>query len=712
MKEKKFKVYDLVLILFFVGSAAASPFFFMASLVRAWDGLKDFWFSLVYYFSAFADNETKVTVTDFPSLDVLDYLKYDFDEIFRRLNDMWGVFFDKECFQAYMIEVSEVLNIISVISLPLIIIIPCLFMLLKSFMLSPNEDKHGQRSKALIWFEGKPLVRIRSIVAWFKELVHTFSFKKYYFYPITIIWLLNLNLASIALEFLAYYFYFAMSQDIVNLFSVQIGKLLLDVVIMLSSAPIVFWIIVTYVLICLIRRYIGFQNLDKSEKAVNAYMKKLPICILICGLMGSKKTTVLTGMALSEEVRLRDQALENILEIDSKFPNFNWILFEDDIKQQMKNGRIKNLTTCKDYVSIMMFCWAKNGRYFKDNENWCIYNYDTDNYRFDYNDNLKVYTIWEAMEDYAKSYFIYVIESSLLVANYSVRVDNVLDYAGNFPLWNTDFFRKKPKILDRVSRHSHILDYETLRLGKTIIKDNPRRGSLEFGVVLISEVAKELGNNISNQEIKRSSDESNVKNDLIDYWIKMCRHKATICGKPFIRVISDEQRPEDLGAVNRDVFNVIHIRESGDFKLCMPCFFLTELLHDLIYPRFIDFYLEYRHDRGDTSLLMYLLHNLVSSFHNFYKNTYNLFGICEIETDIESGTLNGEFEKAYFYLSSKKVYSDRFTTDCYAQFFEKIIRASEVSLDELREYKLTQPTAEEFDEQNSRFIAKMSNIGA
>ena len=99
--EKKFRIYDLVLILFFAISAVSIPFFFMASVTRAWDGIKDFWYSLVYYFSAFADYETEVTVTEFPSLDVLDYLPYDFDEIFRRLKEMWGVFFDKECFRAY-----------------------------------------------------------------------------------------------------------------------------------------------------------------------------------------------------------------------------------------------------------------------------------------------------------------------------------------------------------------------------------------------------------------------------------------------------------------------------------------------------------------------------------------------------------------------------------------------------------------------------------
>lgn len=634
--KKEFKIHDLVLILFFVTSVIATPLFFMASVTRAWDGIKDFGYSLVYYFAAFVDNETKVTVTDFPSLDVLDYLPYNFEEIFRKLKDMWGVVFDGACFRAYMVEVSDVLRIISIISLPLVILVPCLFYLIRSAVLEPNENMHGQRSKQLLWFEGKPLETIRKVIAWFKELWETFASHKYYIYPIAIIWLLNLNIASIAFEFLAYYFYFAMSQDVANLVSIQMGKLLLDVVIMFSSAPLIFWLVVAYTVICIVRKYIGFKKLDEVEESVRSFMKRLPICILICGLMGSKKTTTLTDMAISEEIRLRDEALENILEIDSKFPNFPWINLEDDVKKAMKTKEIRNLTTCRDYIA------DKLGDYINHQDKEHIFGYDTDKYRYYFLDNLKIYTIWQAICDYAQSYFVYTIESSLLVSNYSVRVDNVLEYAGNFPLWNTELFRRKPDLMYSVSRHAHILDYEMLRLGKTIIADNPKRGSLEFGVVLISEIGKERGNNLQNQEFKRNADESNVKNELIEYWIKMCRHKATICGKPFIRVISDEQRPEDLGALDRDVFNVLHIRKSGNFKLVMPCFFITELLHDIIRPKHNNFNLDYKFAKGDTTLFKYFFHNALSEFHNFYKNTYNLFGVCELDIDIESGTLNGE----------------------------------------------------------------------
>lgn len=38
-----------------------------------------------------------------------------------------------------------------------------------------------------------------------------------------------------------------------------------------------------------------------------------------------------------------------------------------------------------------------------------------------YNDELKVCRLWDVLESYARLYFIYIVQSSLLIANYSIR---------------------------------------------------------------------------------------------------------------------------------------------------------------------------------------------------------------------------------------------------------------------------------------------------
>ena len=58
-----------------------------------------------------------------------------------------------------------------------------------------------------------------------------------------------------------------------------------------------------------------------------------------------------------------------------------------------------------------------------------------------------------------------------IISNYSIRTDNLIDDLGNFPQWNTDFFQKDSRLIDSFSRHSHIVDFDALRLGRKVIDD-------------------------------------------------------------------------------------------------------------------------------------------------------------------------------------------------------------------------------------------------
>ena len=814
LKLKRFlssRSHDIVIIFLLVVSVLAIPFFYKASVFRILDAIRDFLLSLAYYFCAFFGRDVNVTVTTMPSLDVLDYLSYDFDEMFRRFKDMWSVVFNADCFKAYMVKIAKVLNDLSIYAMLLLPPVICVGILLRSYIVSPNrgsyrkikralkyflfskkkkekktqkylryltsffktgvspesrafqlllngnvdyakrsealdmllseieddeafkgivrcnvlssdksrkkrkekikafiyilrsQNNHGKKTKPLIFFENKLFPKFRAVYDWVKALFARLKEVKWYFYPIVIVWLLNLNILTIALEALAYYFYFAMSQDFLNLITIQLGKLLLDVVIMLSGAPLLFWLASAYKVICLYRTKVGYSTLDKIENACRAFLKKLPYCILFRGLMGSKKTTTVTDAGISTEIMFRDKAFELLLEQDCKFPNFPWIKLEDSIKQAMESHKVYSLTTCRKFID--------ERREFYEN-NPCavrIWGYDIEKYRDTYVNELEVINIWDVLKNYAQLYFIYIIQSSLLISSYSVRVDNVLEHAGNFPLWNTELFRRKPEMVEAVSRHAHILNQDTLRIGKTMVKDTPLRGTFEFGIILVSEIGKERGNKVTNDDKKKSDETANQKNDLYSYTLKMIRHKSTVCNFCFARLLSDEQRLLSLEADLRELLDIVYIKKSGDFELVMPCFFVTELLHDVLYPRFEKLYIDYRYNRGDMSLLMYLLHNAFSAFHNYYTNIYNLFGVCELDVELEHGTQDGEKIESRYWISSKKAYSKRFTTDCYALFFERILLSCTVGIDDLPEYAGVTPTYDEYLEQKSYFISDMTD---
>ena len=154
-------------------------------------------------------------------------------------------------------------------------------------------------------------------------------------------------------------------------------------------------------------------------------------------------------MALSQEVMFRQKAFDILQKNDMKFPMFTWILFEKAMQAEIENGRIYNLATVK--------CWVVSLQ-----EQSELFGYDNERYGLEYDNGLKSENIYSALSTYAQVYLIYIIESSLIVSNYSIREDNLLIDSGNFPMWLTDFF---PSNFRRNSRHSHILDFDILRLG-------------------------------------------------------------------------------------------------------------------------------------------------------------------------------------------------------------------------------------------------------
>ncbi len=117
-----------------------------------------------------------------------------------------------------------------------------------------------------------------------------------------------------------------------------------------------------------------------------------------------------------------------------------------------------------------------------------LYGYDIERYGLYFNDGLKRPYLFDVLSVYAQLYFVYIIESSLIVSNYSIRTDNIYIDDGNFPSWYYDFF---PEAIRNESRHAHIIDYDALRLGRKVIEDNPKIGSFEFGVLVMSEIGKE-----------------------------------------------------------------------------------------------------------------------------------------------------------------------------------------------------------------------------
>ena len=679
------------------GMVLLGVFVFGASYLRFGESIRDLALSLAYYFCRVFGIESSIAPTVNGYSEVLTWktvLPEDFGAVSEQAVDYLSLLFDAENFARW---VNAVAGFLGTAAKVLMIALPCVLilgMLIRRLYRSGN-TKHNRDTVPLKVFKGiakatyQPIKRFvlsyRAFLRENKQLVVLWF----------VVWAFHLNLVTILTEFFAYYFWFSVSYEFITVIT-QVNKLLIDLQVILKHFP--WWSIAmgAYLLFARWRKNIALNRLRHFEARNCGFINELPIVSMSCGSMGKRKTTLITDMVLSQEVMFRQKALAILQQNDMKFPYFPWIKFEDELRACMEHGTVYNLASVKTWVAL------KRSRFIRHrNAEWQLYGYDYRRYGNVFDDALKISRLFDVLEIYAQAYFIYIMQSSLILANYSIRTDNALIDCGNFPLWLTDFF---PKHRRECNRHAHILDFDVLRLGKKVLENNPKAGSFEFGVVAITEIGKERGNNLELKEVKRNTDDTNQKNDLFNSWLKMCRHSATVDNFPFIKVFTDEQRPESWGADARDLCDVIHIVSSGEQRLALPLYTIEEMISEWTFNRFMRLYEDFRFRRGDNTLLVHILKSITAWLWRRNLRIYNRFGYSILKIEKERGTMDGKTENKKYYLMNAKIYAKRFSTDCFSDYFNDMAKKSKTGLMDYIEYVTEKATVDELKMQNSYFI--------
>ena len=687
-----------------VGLVLLGVFVFQSSYIRLWETLQDFGRSIGYYFCEVFGIEHNIIPTVLDSSqasgNIAVPLPDDFSDFKANAVTYFGLLFSKSNFYGWT---SHIAGAMTNITKALIIIIPCfigLWFYLKH-LYGKHNTKHGKDTvplrvfKFISRFTYQPIKRF---VQGYAAFIRENGWIKVCW---IIVCILHLNIASIVFAFVAYYFFFAVEFDFSTLYP-QVVKLFIDLKTPFIYFPYWTLLFAIYPLFNRFRQRIALGKLRRYEARNCGFINELPIVSITCGSMGKKKTTAITDMALSQEVMFRQKAMEILQRGDMKFPYFAWIKFEKELQACMEYGTVYNLATAKDWVRKKRERFMRHG-----NADLQLYGYDIGRYGYAFDDGLKINYLFDVLETYAQAYFIYVIESSLIVANYSIRTDNRLMDEGNFPIWLTDFF---PKNHRRCSRHAHILDFDILRLGKKVIENNPLAGSFEFGVVAISEVGKERGNNLELKEVKKGKDEANQKNDLFNSWLKMCRHSATVDNFPFIKVFTDEQRPESWGADARDLCDIVNIGSSSEGKLALPFCTIEDMISEIAFNKFINLYYDFRFRRGDNTLLVHILKSVTAWLWKRNIKVYNTYGYNVLKIEKERGTMDGKIDKKKYYIMNRKIYARRFSTDCFSDYFNDMARQSKIGLNDYREYVTERASVDELKAQNSYFINALYGI--
>lgn len=616
--------------------------------------------------------------------------------------DYFQLLISKENLVKYLEWVGDFLYYLSKI---LIMVMPFVILLITMSNLFGQESNndYNKNSKALIFYKKLENKVIFPLCRWVKQFILFLKENNIWGKIWLFIWFYNFNFIAVIIEAISYYLYFVASFELTTIY-IQVIKLLMDLSIVIDFIPTLGWIIITILIIDAIRKNVGYSRLHHMEMQNRGFINERPIVSMIVGTMGKKKTTIITDMAISQEIMLRDKAFEKILELDLKFPYFPWINFENDLKKAMNNHTVYTLASCERFVE------SKRRKFYKKPHMRNIFCYNYQKYGLTYNNQLYVEDLWDVLKAYSKLYFLYIIQSSLIISNYSIRVDNVLQDIGNFPLWNSDLFKKDSRYIDAYSRHSHILDFDSLRLGKKVIENSNSSDSFEFGVVNLTEIGKERGNNLELQQVKKNDEHANQKNDLFNSWLKMVRHSATIDNYPFVKVITDDQRPESWGADARDLCEIVHIKKCKDLNISMPLFALEDLIIQGITNKFEEKYYNYRFERGDNTLGIYLLHIFVSWLKKYRTGIYNRFGFYKLKIAVESGVQDGELNKAKYFLMTKKIYSRRFSTDCFSDFFTEKSMRSELGINDLPEFETEKASFNEMMSMHSYFFDDLTKL--
>lgn len=381
----------------------------------------------------------------------------------------------------------------------------------------------------------------------------------------------------------------------------------------------------------------------------------------------------------------------------SYFPNFNFSELEKYILNLIIHNKINSLYSCREIIKLRLKRLKNSTKI-----NSPLYqSYYSNNIFKD--TGVKYLSLDEVIINYSQLFFIYIIQSSLIVSNYAIRSDISINSLGHFPLLNDDIF---VNYYSNQSRLAHILDFDLLRLGKKI---GETKNNFEFGVIAITEISKERGNQLTNRGIKKDESDANVLNDLTDIYFKIARQGAVINGYSFVKVLFDDQRASSLNADMREqAETILTIKSVDPVNNCLNFFFLDYLFNyffNKVYKKFVP---KFRYFREDSSFIFYIISNFLTHIIRSYNFKMNTYGYSVVNLSKVEDSLNSDDLK-YFRIN-KKIFSSRYCTDAFSGFFDKKSSLNNSGLDDIPVYQNLKASSIELESQNSYWIRRIYDI--
>ncbi len=664
--------------------------------------------NIVYYFiSVFVPNTSidagvnlKEVIELKGGIDNYSILPVDFEVFKAEIQTYFYLFFDGKNYLDFFLSKSYVLiNSLrfSIVFIPFIYLIRILF---DNYLEEDSKRKNVDSKfyKSFLFFEKKIL---DPVVNFIKDFLHYLIYEsRFYLILFICIFFFDINLFTVVLDVIGWMFYFSSSLNLLSIFEIVVC-VLLDLGPFLLKVPLIIYLLIAYLIFDKIRKNKAFEHLQHFENYNKGFICSLGINTLILGAPGAGKTQMMTDMVLSTEEILRTRLLNILIEIKNEFPDFPFHKLEKEMDDLIKHHQIYNHFMAKDFISFKF--------YMMENTN-DLYGYDFNRFKFDYDNGLYVENLYEALSDYAQANYLYSLKTPLSATNFAIRHDGKLVDRNHFKVWNYDYFKAKSNMID-YRFNSKIIDFNSFRINKKLNTEEKNSYKLDGGVVALTEVGKERRNQFYTNKLDRNDFKANQLNDGFNDYMKMKRHDCTIRNKPIFMLFADDQREESLNADLRDLFEykiTIH-QQDASFQSSLFGFdnSLSIVILETIVAKIDEFNLKYDVVRSDKTLLKYLLNKVSYAINSYLTKRHNTFDFKMIEVDVDNGI---DCKKQKYFLMKKKIYSRRYSTNCYSAFFEEKYMQSSSGFIDLKNFGFYKANIKELVSMNSYFIEDLNKI--
>ena len=718
-----FHAISMILVVF---SLYLTFYRFSAVSRRVFQSLEDLGRSFAYYFmSCFKKQDSVQATVQLIPKEMNTLLPLTGEEFKNGMRVFWALFKNRDNFAAYTSEIGGLLYKIGI--LLIVLSIPTIFAVLIAWLMYYTVDtKTGKKSQALeawLWLESVTYYPIKNaIVSYVRFLINE---GRWYLITFCVIWAWNLNLFTIVFEFLAFILWIPFSREWGNVF-VQVAKLAVDLSVIFDVLPTWLLIVIGALLFHLYRRHIGFERLKSDEEDNKAFLLKYPGNLLATGPPRAGKTQAITDMTISQEIIFREVAQKKSFERAMEFPFFEWGILEQSIIKMREKIATFDLSFIREWIPRMESHFTGRAIYapfvqttaMKQLKAWgyqgddFIFNYDYKRYRLEYDNHLTIVKLFKCVELYAEEFQIYTSPTPLIFGNYPIRTQIQWKTFGNYPLMYAELFKISPRKAFLISKYNHIVNHDALRLGRKKDPNGIYNDSYDMGCLTLSELGKELGNQLTNRGKGKEKDgeNCNANNDLWTTNAKMISHGTTIDFETYSRILADEQRAMSILADFRELGSEMKIerRERKD-RIKMPFFAFEEMLYVLAEKLMNKVFLFFKSRHGLTTLLYYLLLRIYAPIYTHYHRIFNVFASHDIELDMKDWAGTGEDGKKkkvkeIYHISRKKVCSDVYNTGFFATYYrKKWKRSSAGGLNQTPQFKGLDPTIDEMLYQKSHF---------